>query len=130
MASRPSITDASGDYVEFGNPVAVTELNTSDATGDSCILPDGLTIYFTAIRDGHSTYDIYRADRASLSDEFGNIERISLSSDTMNELDIFVTPDESVIYFSNEQGIWQAIPEPASVMLFGFGLLLSRVRRR
>ena len=131
MVTRPSITDTYGDYVEFSNPVEVAELNGGDLTWNPCILPDGLTIYFGAIRDGHSTFDLYRATRGSVSDPFENIERLSLSTDSYNERDIYVTPDESAIYFSDERGIWLAtIPEPSTILLLGTSILLLRYKNK
>ena len=105
MATRQSIKDGHGNYVQFSNPVPVTELNDGD-TWDVHVLPDGLTIYFDAIRDGHGTWDIYKATRSSLSEPFENIERLPINTDTYDERMAYVTPDESEIYFSDESGIW------------------------
>ena len=130
MATRPSITDSTGNFVDFTNPTYITELSDNDASWSPCILPDGLTLYFSAIRDGRSTYDIYKASRDSLDQQFGDIELVNISSDLFNERDIFVTPDQSEIYFTDERGIWHAVPEPASILLLGLGFAACRSRRR
>ncbi|MCK4628046.1 MAG: hypothetical protein KAT56_03525, partial [Sedimentisphaerales bacterium] len=90
----------------FTTPTPVSELNDSEKSQGPCILTDGLTIYFNSIRDGHTTSDIYRAIRPSIDVPFGNIERISISTDTKNEYCPDVTPDEKTLYFHTDQGIF------------------------
>ena len=128
-ATRLSIYDDFGVVTQFSNPTQLTGLGSGDISSPY-VLPDGLTIYFSGIRDGRSTYDIYKATRFSLDEQFGNIELVSISSDIYNEGGIYVSSDQSEIYFTDERGIWHAVPEPASILLLGLGFAACRSRRR
>jgi hypothetical protein len=104
--------------------VPVSELNDGDGAGGACVLPDGLTIYFAAIRDDRASYDIYKATRLSTDDPFGNIELISISSDVYGEFYPFVvTADEGTLYFAQhwggERGIYVSywVVEPIAVLV-------------
>ncbi len=96
MATRNS-TDES-----FSNPVNVRELNTNFAEGNSnapCIMPDGLTIYFSGRRDGITNGDVFKATRSSLNEPFVDIQKIGMSDPVLSDYRPYVTPDESSIYY-------------------------------
>lgn len=120
MATRSSIVDTNDNFVEFTNPVMIPELSDIGQTAEPCILPDGLTIYFTAIKDGASVYDIYRATRDSLDQTFTNIEKVLIPGQS-NNITFYVTPDESEIYFSagwsDTTGIWYTSLEKTAVSM-------------
>ena len=112
MATRSSTAEL------FDNIRELTELNTVES--DSCprISPDGLTIYFiSSYRDGSTTHDYYKATRSSLSEQFGNVERIEIPGyETRWQYAFYITPDETKLYFTdnNGYGIWLTTfgPEP------------------
>jgi len=129
MATRDSITDVSGDYVEFSNPIEITELNDGLTNWDPFVLPDGLTMYFSSKRDGRSSLDLYKATRGSLAESFSDITRLDIGSDSVAEVGVYVTPDESSLYFYDVSGIWYSVPEPATILLFGLGGIILRRKR-
>ena len=122
MATRTSIGD------QFSSPVAVTELNDGSYASGPYIMPDNLTIFYDAVRDGYPTLDLYMAARSSASDPFGNIERLNISSDSINDFHPYVSADYTTLYFSTAGGIWmsQQVPEPATCLLVLAGGLLLR----
>jgi hypothetical protein len=93
----------------FSSATAVSELNDGEMVMGPCISSDGLTIYYAAIRDGNPTWDIYKASRSSTGDPFGNIERVSVSTDSYDEWQPYVTPDEGAIYFFSTRGTGEGI---------------------
>ncbi len=96
MATRSSLD------LPFSSPTLVSELG--DNVSSPCVLPDGLTIYFHAKLDGHSTIDIYRATRTSNDEPFSNIQMFDISTELFSEGDPYVTPDEKSIYFYSNRG--------------------------
>lgn len=124
-ATRASIGE------QFTNPVPVTELNDGSYSYAPYIMPDGLTIFYSAVRDGHSTRDLYMATRSSVSDPFGNIERLNISTDSYAESHPFVTADYSTLYFNTPEGIWvsYAVPEPSMILLLAAGGFCLRKKR-
>gem|GEM_PF-749669 len=94
----------------FSNETLVSELNDGDQAANPSISPDGLMIYYAAIRGGRATWDIYKATRSSTALPFGNIQRVAVSTDSYDEIHSYVTPDESTLYFATpwdvEEGIW------------------------
>lgn len=105
-ATRNSIAEP------FANPVNVSELNSNFAEGisvNSCIMPDGLTIYFGGRRDGAAIGGFYRATRAALNEPFSNITGSIFSGSVEGDYKHYVTPDEKSIYCqidSYTNGIW------------------------
>jgi len=72
-------------------------------------MPDGLTIYFTSqYRDGRPNIDIFKAQRFSLDDPFGNIQLVEFPGQpTMWENHCYITPDEKELYFEiSGEGIY------------------------
>jgi len=98
MATRTSI-DA-----PFSGPALVNELCDGPEISGPCILPDGLTIYYYALRDGSPTYDIYKSTRSSTDEPFSDIQKVGISTDVYVEHNPYVTPDEGAIYFVSNRG--------------------------
>ena len=124
-ATRSSIGD------QFTNPVAVSELNDGTVSYTPHIMPDGLAIFYASIRDGYTTADLYMATRASLSDPFGNIERLNINSNLEMDSYPYVTPDMSALYFTTPAGVCvsYAVPEPLTIALMATGGLFLRRKR-
>ena len=102
MATRSSIGEV------FGNIRPLYEINTSQYEGSPCVLPDGLTLYFTGVDlPGHPGTCTFKATRASVNGTFGNIQVIEFAnySDVSNIP--HVTADERTIYFtSSSNGVY------------------------
>ena len=94
-------------------------------------MPDGLTIFYSSIRDGYDTIDMYMATRSSTSDPFGGIERLNVNSDLEIDTHPYVTADYSTLYFSTSEGIWvsQQVPEPMTISLFALGGICLRRKK-
>ena len=94
MATRNSINE------QFRNPIRISELNVNDVQTCPRVLPDGLTVYFTAHSSG-GDYDIYRATRSAIEHPFGNPEMVCISESDFHENYAFVTPEEDLLLYSN-----------------------------
>jgi hypothetical protein len=101
MATRANLEDPFLDIVE------VSELNDPCNTSDNpSILPNGLTIYFSAERD-YSESCIYKATRSSVDDLFGNIQILEFCEPDKGESAPYVTPDEKTVYYRGKTtGLW------------------------
>jgi len=65
------------------------------------LLPDGKVIYFSSTRNG--SWDIFRAERASVSGDFGAPEAVTSINTIAQEKVAVVSPDELAIYFSSDR---------------------------
>jgi len=104
MATRNSI-DEPFDSTTVRN---VSELNTNFASGNSkgpCLMPDGLTIFFSSKRDGQSIAHIFKATRPSVNEPFGNIERFGPCDPSIGEWSVSVSVDEKEIFFKRSEEI-------------------------
>jgi hypothetical protein len=91
----------------FSSPVLVDELNDGEDIHGTHVLPDGLTVYFTGLRDGDQYPKLYRASRLTVDEPFGNIEKIELDIDDMiGVYSPYVTADEKLLYFSTPEGVF------------------------
>ena len=97
-ATRASIDE------QFSNRMEVVELNYDGGTLGPCVMPDGLTIYFSDMRDGRETNDIYVARRAARDEPFGDIELVGVSTDHFTEQWVHVMPDENTLYYYSNRG--------------------------
>jgi len=109
MATRPSTDDP------FTDLTPLDEINSTLSDHSPYIMPDGLTLYFTSSRT--PLEGIYKANRTSTSELFGNVERLSVSTDIYREFTPHVTTDEQTIYFYSDRGaesdgIWVSNLEP------------------
>ena len=99
VATRASIND------QFSNPTEIPELNIfGQWTMNPYVLPDGLTMYFDTREDNESSWSIFKATRSSLSNPFGNIEKVGVSTDAFHEVDADLSPDEKTILFHRYLG--------------------------
>lgn len=116
---------------QFTNPVLVSEINDGSYAYTPFLANGDLTIFYSAIRDGYETLDLYMASRNAVGDPFGNIERLNINSDSVNDAYPFVTQDLSTLYFTTTEGIWmsQAVPEPMTAVLLAVGGLYLRRKR-
>jgi hypothetical protein len=97
-ATRSSINE------QFSHRVAVGELNYDGHTLGPCVMPDGLAIYFSDMRDGRETNDIYVARRTSTNGLFDNIELLGMSTEQFTEQWVHVMPDEKTMYYYSSRG--------------------------
>jgi hypothetical protein len=127
IATRPNRNSA------FGNIRSLSELNTSSVEGSPSLSPDGLTLYFNSDRNGIS--QIFETTRQSLSDPFGNLQHLTAfdSSYPVAWPDISISSDGKSLYFGRNQAngvpdiyVSYNVPEPATIALFGLGLLALR----
>jgi len=131
MANRPDKNSS------FSNIVNLTELNTTANDVDPFIASNGLSLYFTSNIDGN--YQIYKAERESLDAPFGNVEHLSFfDTPGANSRLPSLSSDGSAFYFCRElegavvsADIYVSyIPEPATVLLLGFGTILAIRKKR
>ena len=95
-ASRSSTSEP------FSNVTNLNELSLHEWNSVPCILPDGLTIYFTSTEGPHP-WLLYKATRNSLLEPFGNIQLLKTVDDVpFDSHASFVTPDEKDLYFYSE----------------------------
>jgi hypothetical protein len=66
------------------------------------LLPDGKVIYFSSTRLGG--WDIFRAERETISGDFGSPQAVSSINTGAQEKAAVVSPDELTIYFSSDIG--------------------------
>jgi len=119
----------------FTNITDLWEINSSVWDFHPSISPDGLTLHFGSRRNGNS--QLFRTTRLSLDASFGSPERLSFfdSPDTYVEYP-FLSADGVAFYFAkrptygNFDIYVSYIPEPATFLLLGMGVVLLRKRRR
>jgi hypothetical protein len=62
----------------FTNIRKVTELCSNLSDKDASVSPDGLTVVFSSDRGHQNNFSLYKAQRDSVDESFGNIEHLSL----------------------------------------------------
>lgn len=78
------------------------QINTADAEADSFLSPDGLTLHFDSDRNGGLTdYNIYVAQRADVSADFGAPVLVDELNIGATNGDSWLTADGKTIYFSS-----------------------------
>ena len=94
----------------FGALVPVTSINSDGAEDSVSLTGNGLTIVLDSNRTGSGW--IYAATRQSISDPFPSPTRVTLTKDANDELDPYVLPDGSAVYFiadlPDHSGIYRA----------------------
>jgi hypothetical protein len=110
------------------------------SAGSSFLSSDGLQFFFVTVPGvlpGLGEDDFFVRTRESTLDGFGPPSHIESISSPFEDFGLFLTPDESTVYFSSnrpgvptggglgEWGLWQApvVPEPSSLVLIVLGLL-------
>jgi Tol biopolymer transport system component len=85
-----------------GPPTPVAELNTPATETSLFITEDCLTLYFASDRNG--TYDVFRTQRASISQPWDAPVVIpELADPAVNEQDPWVSPDERLLLFASDR---------------------------
>jgi Tol biopolymer transport system component len=129
MASR---TDKSSP---FGSIVALTNVNSSFADIGPYLSPDGLSLYFCSGRNGNG--QIFESTRNTLSDPFGAPQHLSAFDMPTNVGSPCLSSDGTALYFDelNQNGNYDIyvsynVPEPATLLLFGLGIMALGSRRK
>ena len=89
----------------FTTPVPITELESGDVDDVPVASADGLEIFFASNRSTTSNgrNDIYHATRATTSDPFSAISKVSeLSTDTSEEFPTWLSPDRCTLMYSSD----------------------------
>jgi Tol biopolymer transport system component len=96
IATRPDLDSA------WTVEDAPGEINTDRAEVDSFLSEDRLTLYFDSDRDGGLTdYNVYKASRASASDDFGTPVAVSELNINAANGDSWHTADGNRVYFAS-----------------------------
>ncbi len=108
-----------GSDGKFGAAQPVTELNTADYDAHPRVTADGLTMYWSSMRNGDGAAtggaDIWKATRVSRAGAFGAAVRVPELDTTANESPTWISDDGCVIYLQSnrtggagDQDIWVA----------------------
>jgi len=89
-------------FAPFGEP---RELQIADAAGraEPAITPDGLTLYFVSSPGGNGTFDVFRASRKQLTQDFAGLEQVQSVSSPAHDSQPFVTADEKQLWFASNR---------------------------
>lgn len=98
MATRSSPTSP------FGAAVPLQAINATGSASGPALTGDGLTMYYTLIRPGQTFADIYVTRRASKASDFPPGSLVTGINSTVDDLDPFITEDESALYFDSARG--------------------------
>jgi subtilisin family serine protease len=105
-ATRPSPDEPFADIT----PLDEININTTEKHQGPCVMPDGLTLYYTS--DITGTWDLFRATRSSVDEPFSNVYSLSINTDSSGEHGCYVTPEQRQIYFngniSSSAGIYMS----------------------
>ena len=99
--------------VPFDSPNPLPIMGTGEVTSPT-VTADGLTLYLISSRSGGlGVGDIWRSTRQSVTATFGTPANVGALNSAADELDVYVLPDNSAVYFSsartnNVYSIWRA----------------------
>jgi len=117
----------------FGQVRNLSELNTTTSEWAPSVTPDGLTLYFASNRNGSS--QLFTATRTSLDGTFGPAEHLAfLDTPGWQNNHPYLSSDGTAFYFVRQLGddrttqdIYVSyIPEPATLLLVGLGMVMLR----
>ncbi len=94
------VTTRSTRTSSWAVPAVVAELVNPDFDSDPFVTADGTVIMWATIRNGSSSYDLWRATRASTSDPFSDLSIMSDLSTSDDEDDPWMSPDRRTLYFT------------------------------
>jgi hypothetical protein len=83
----------------WATPTPIAELNAGGMARTPSVTEDDLVLYFTSDR-ATGTDDVYRADRASTADPWGNITDLSFGSSTVFASNPMITAGGAHLYFT------------------------------
>src|SRR6185503_4092051 len=89
----------------FATPAMVSELESLAVDDAPVVSADGLEIFFASSRSTTSNgrNDIYRATRASTSDSFSSISKVSeLSTDVSEDFPTWLSPDRCTLMYTSD----------------------------
>ena len=97
VASRMATNQA------FSTPTSLPEepallINGPDQDALGALTADGMTLYFTSNRDGD--FDVFKATRPAASGPFDNVEKLPISTTSLDEVSPKLSPDEQTLYLS------------------------------
>ena len=98
MATRDSVDEP------FASIRPLDEINSNRYEKGRYLSPDGLKLLFSSNRRYASLYDMYQASRSSLVEPFGNVEILSVNSESSGDTDAFLSYDGKRLYFTRGQG--------------------------
>jgi len=116
----------------FGNIHNLSEINSAAGEDSPSLSPDGLSLYFHSDRNGVA--QIFEATRLSLNDPFGNLQHLSVFDNPNGTAWPSISSDGRALYFAyggSNSDIYVSynVPEPATLALFGLGVLALGKRR-
>lgn len=82
----------------FGKLVPLMSVNTDAAEDSVGVTGDGLTLFVESSRSGRGR--IYRATRRTIAEQFGLPIQVILDPDPLDEMDPYVLPDGTALYFT------------------------------
>jgi len=103
----------------FGNPTAITELNSGQGEYDPFILGDNLTLYFASDRPDGTQQRMYVAVRPTPTSPFGAPVVVTTLDVATSVGQIFFLPDDTSVYFANTNmgGIYTATGQDTTFTL-------------
>lgn len=87
---------------EYGNPIALEELNTEHLEGDATLVAGGLMIVFASDRDDPEG-DLYMSVRAHRNDEFSEPVALDELNSDEEESDPWISGDGKTLFFSSKR---------------------------
>ncbi len=88
----------------FGTPAPLAAINATGAASGPALTGDGLTMYYALVATGQTTGEIYVTTRANKASDFPAGTPVAQVNSTIDDLDPFITEDESVLYFDSARG--------------------------
>lgn len=85
----------------FSTPVPLTAINATGAATGPSVTGDGLTLYYALIAPGQTTGDLYVTSRPNRTAEFPAGTPVAGLNSTVDDLDAFITADDSTLYFDS-----------------------------
>jgi Tol biopolymer transport system component len=98
------VTRRSDRTSPFGGITLLGNVNSSVSQIDPGVVASGLTLVFRSNRAGGAGGDdLYSAARASVAADFSNVTSLSTLNSASNDVQPFLTPDGSEIYFASNR---------------------------
>jgi len=97
-----------GDDGSYGTPEAATELNSPEPDYEAIVNAAALVVYISSERAPAVYQSIFRAERATRDEPFGDPEIVAELASSLRDLPSWVSADDCVLSFAraNEAGDW------------------------